>query len=71
MPTGQRTTGGRVLRLLFGSAGIHPVAGASTDSQIARALCEAQLPAGPGAEPRSLDEIAAMAQWNSVGGPTG
>ncbi len=69
MTTAERaTTAGRVLRLIFGSPRSRSAATLSTDSQIARALCEGQVSDGSGAgAPRSLDEIAAMAQKSPSG----
>ncbi len=67
MPTAQRiTSGGRVLRLLFDSTRKQSAGTLSADSQIARALYDAQISdgSGPGA-PKSLDEIVAMARQSS------
>jgi hypothetical protein len=64
--TERATTAGRVLRLIFGSPRSRSAATLSTDSQIARALCDGQVSDGSGAgAPRSLDEIAAMARQSS------
>jgi hypothetical protein len=64
MPEPHESTGGRVLRLLFSSARTYSTGSLSADSQIARALYHAQIDAGRGAmaKPKSLDEIAALAQ---------
>jgi hypothetical protein len=64
MPEPHESTGGRVLRLLFSSARTYSTGSLSADSQIARALYQAQIDAGRGAmaHPKSRDEIAALAQ---------
>jgi hypothetical protein len=66
MPTPHRTTDGGVLHLLFSLARSYSMGGLSADSQIARALYDAQIPGGSGGvAPKSLDEIAAMARQSS------
>lgn len=65
------SAGGRVLRLLFNSARNYSAGSLGPDSQIARALYHAQIDGGPGAaKPRSLEEIAALAErcsgWTHV-----
>jgi hypothetical protein len=64
MPAPEESTGARVLRLLFSSARTYSTGSLSPDSQIARALYHAQVDAGRGAtaKPKTLDEIASLAQ---------
>jgi hypothetical protein len=72
MPAPHESTGGRVLRVLFSSARTYSAGSLSPDSQIARALYHAQIDGGRGAmaKPKTLDEIAALAQeasgWTRV-----
>lgn len=70
-PIPQRTTSnGSILTLLWSAGYSRPMSFMPADSQIARALYEAQRPGDPDVAPRSLEEIVAMggkmSSWTQV-----